>query len=69
VLWRLASSCEGRNVLYEYPKGLAKSVPIVFGANKSDVYIADGCEPSIFVPGPVTLLISSPRGGGDSDDK
>jgi len=63
VLWRLAN--EGRNVLYEYPKGLSKGVPIVFGAAESDVYIADGCEPT--VSGPATLLISSPRGGGDSD--
>jgi len=60
VLWRLALG--GRNVLYEYPKGLAKGVPICFGTGISDVYIADGCEPS--VAGPVTLLISSPRGGG-----
>jgi hypothetical protein len=57
ALWRLAK--EGRNVLYEYPKGLAAGSSIVFGAAMSDVYIADGCEPT--VAGPATLVISSPE--------
>lgn len=61
ALWRLVHA--GRNVLYEYPKGLAEhGVPICIGDPKSDVYIADGLKPT--VAGPATLFISSPRGGG-----
>lgn len=64
ALWRQA--IDGRNVLYEYPKGLGRDVSIYFGTG-SDVYIVDGCEPGQPVSGPATLLISSPRGGGDAE--
>jgi len=49
-------------VLYEYPTGLGRDVPLCLGTGISDVYIADGCEPR--VAGPATLLISSPCGLG-----
>jgi hypothetical protein len=60
VLWRLVK--EGRSVWYEYPRGVDRGVPLVFGAAPYAAYIADGTWPTM--SSYPTLLISSPRGGG-----
>jgi len=68
VLWRLVLAGL-KSIMYEYPKGfgpnLPMSVPIrsTLSTGPPDIYIADGCEPSVGA-NVQTLLISSPRGSG-----
>lgn len=67
VLWRLLN--DKRSVRYEYPKGFGKGIAVCFGTGDTEVYIADGCAPSM--AGVMTFLISSsPRGNtGNTEDQ